>query len=160
MKIPRLISSSRTRQGFSLVEVAMALAIFSFAVMALIGLLPVAVNTHKEAKLQTVLSQIRQRLAAEVLLTDSTQLDSLNGMTRNFNNEGTELDTTSTDPVIYRAKIEVTNVTLPGSNAASTSLKRVQLFAVFDPTNGSTLLNQATPSASMLIPLAASTTSP
>ena len=52
----------------------MALGIFAFAVIGLMGMLPIALQTHRDAKNETVLSQIKQRLAAEVLLNAGAQL--------------------------------------------------------------------------------------
>ncbi len=151
----------QTRLGitaFSLVEVAMALGIFAFAIMGLIGLLPVALNTHKEAKLSTVLSQIKQRLAAEVMLTDGAKLSALNNASRNFDAEGRELGASETDKAVYRARIEIQNFLPPGALAVSSSLQRVVLFAVQDPTPGGTILASAKASGSLLVAKAESAT--
>lgn len=127
MKPPRIFSRSLT--AFSLVEVAMALGIFAFAIMGLIGLLPVALSTHKEAKVSTVLSQIQQRLAAELVLTDGARIANLSGVQRNFDVEGREI---TVGNIAYSAKIILTSATLPGG-AVSASLQRAVLIAVPNP---------------------------
>ncbi len=149
MKSPRIFC--HRAPAFSLVEVAMALGLFSFAMMGIVGLLPVALNTHNEAKLGTVLSQIKQRLAAEIMLTDGAELAALNNAMRNFDGEGRELSASEADKAIYRAKIQIQTFQAPGSSAASTSLQRVVLFAVRDPSTGGTNLASAKASGSILV---------
>lgn len=144
------------RKAFSLVEVTMALGIFSFALMGLLGLIPAAVTTHREAKLDTVLTQIKQRLAAEVLLTDGAELQALNNFTRAFDVEGREIEIGDSDAAartVYRGKIVLQNFQTPGGHS-SDSLQRVVLYAVHDPTSGGELLDKARPSGSMLVPKA------
>jgi type II secretory pathway pseudopilin PulG len=59
----------KTRLGFSLVEVVISLSIVSFALIAILGLLPVGLNALKESATQTttslLLPQIRQILVGE-----------------------------------------------------------------------------------------------
>lgn len=143
------------RKAFSLVEVTMALGIFSFALMGLLGLIPAAVTTHREAKLDTVLTQIKQRLAAEVLLTDGEKLSELTTFSRAFDVEGREVENNS-PLVVYRGKISIQSFTPPGSSGVSTSLQRVVLYAAHDPTSDGRLINQAPPSGSILVPKAES----
>ncbi len=119
----------REAEAFSLVEVAAALGLFAFGIVGLVGLIPVALNTHREAKVSTVLSQIQQRLTAELLLTDGAKLASLNGVQRNFDVEGKEITSGS---IAYSAKIVLVDATLPGG-ATSASLRRAALIAIPNP---------------------------
>ncbi|GAB4182392.1 MAG: hypothetical protein Fur0032_23450 [Terrimicrobiaceae bacterium] len=147
------------RRAFSLVEVAMSLGIFSFAMMGLLGLIPAAVIAHRDAKLDTVLAQIKQRLAAEVLLTDGNALAALNNFDRAFDAEGIEIMPGSPNAdarTVYRGKIMIETFTPPGAAGQSQSLQRILLYAVQDPTSGKTILNAAQPSGSLLIPKAES----
>ena len=131
----------------------MALGIFVFAVMGLVGLIPVAVTTHRDAKISTVLSQIRQRLAAEVMLTDGASLAALSAdlskSPKLFDNEGRELGPAEKDKAIYRATIVLTNFTPPGSSVSSSSLQRVVFYAVQDPVGN--LIGSAPASGSLLV---------
>jgi len=159
MKTPQIFSQGLN--GFSLVEVAMALGIFAFAIIGLVGLIPVALTTHKEAKVSTVLSQIQQRLAAEVLLTDGASLAQLQTSPRLFDAEGGELDpskASEASKAVYRARIEIQNFLPPGALTTSSSLQRVVLFAVQDPTAGGTILAAAKASGSLLVAKAESAT--
>src|SRR5687768_5119038 len=60
----------RFRQGFTLVEVTLAIGVVSFAMIAMLGLLPVGLTTFQEASTLSVRSQIAQALASEVGRTD------------------------------------------------------------------------------------------
>lgn len=119
----------------------MALGIFAFAIVGLVGLIPVALTTHKEAKVSTVLCQIQQRLTAELILTDGAKLDALDGVQRNFDVEGKEI---VTGQIAYSAKIVFENATLPGGTT-SVSLRRAKLIALPNPTGiGSIPTDKAT----------------
>ena len=62
MQPPPLTRPPQKQSAFSLVEVAIALAIFSIAVVALLGLLPGGLNTYRRAMDLTVTSQIAQKI--------------------------------------------------------------------------------------------------
>ena len=144
-------SSLQSRlSGFSLVEVTIALGIFAFAVLGLMGMLPIALQTHRDAKLDTVLSQIKQRLAAEVLLTDGANLANLSTIEKKFDVEGRELASNAPDiDIVYRAKIALQPFQVPGSTLASSSLQRIVFYALQDPAGN--LISTAQPSGSILV---------
>ena len=64
------------QRGFSLIEVVMALGIIGFSLVALIGLLPVGLNTQKksseEARAVQVLAQTVQLLKSVTVTSGST----------------------------------------------------------------------------------------
>lgn len=120
----------KQQNGFSLIETTLALGVFAFAVVALIGLIPTAITTHKEAKTATVLAQIHQRMIAEIMLTDGSVLKSLDGLQINFDIEGTE---TTGPTVVYSAKFIFADVVLPGG-MPSRSMNRVKIIAIKNPT--------------------------
>ena len=144
-------SSLQSRlSGFSLVEVTIALGIFAFAVLGLMGMLPIALQTHRDAKLDTVLAQIKQRLAAEVLLTDGANLANLSENVKIFDVEGRELTASAPDiDVVYRARIALEDFQIPGTSLTSTSLQRIVFYALQDPV-GNLILN-APPNGAILV---------
>ena len=144
-------SSLQSRlSGFSLVEVTIALGIFAFAVLGLMGMLPIALQTHRDAKLDTVLAQIKQRLAAEVLLTDGANLANLSTIEKKFDVEGRELASNAPDiDIVYRAKIALQPFQVPGSTLASSSLQRIVFYALQDPAGN--LIADAPPNGSILV---------
>ena len=64
-------STSRTA-AFSLVEVAIAIAITSFCLIALLGLLPVGLKTNEASIEQTAANGILSEIAADLRATPST----------------------------------------------------------------------------------------
>ena len=61
-------------QGFSLVEVAMALGVVSFVMVTLVGLLPGGLTSFKQAMANTIDSQIVQSLTNDLLLDNFSNL--------------------------------------------------------------------------------------
>ncbi|MDR0534466.1 MAG: Verru_Chthon cassette protein B [Verrucomicrobiales bacterium] len=60
--------------GFSLVEVVLALGILVFCLVALLGLLPMGIQSFRSAMSMTVESQIAQSLSSDLQLTDFSNL--------------------------------------------------------------------------------------
>ncbi len=149
--------TANTPSAFTLVEIALSLGIFSFAIMALLGLLPVALQTHREAKSSTVLAQIQQRLVAELLLTDGALIDAVAVRQRNFDVEGRELTAAESESTVYSAKMEVSPVSLPGG-ATSQSLKCAALWAVENPAGGAIVATH--PTSAILLAEAETATAP
>lgn len=129
----------------------MSLGLFAFGTLGLIGLLPVALNNHQEAKVDTVLAQITQRLSAEVMLTDAERLAALNGFVRAFDWEGRELDNPNDASAVYRARIEIRDFAAPGSSGASPSLRRAVIFAMRDPAGDKITSSGALAAGSVLV---------
>jgi Tfp pilus assembly protein PilV len=69
------VTKSTTARGFSLVEIAIALGIVSFALIAILGLIPVSMNSARDAVDQTRTSMIAQdvynRMRASMTSNDS-----------------------------------------------------------------------------------------
>ena len=51
------ISSNRARSAFTMIEIAIALAIIGFALVAIVGVLPAGLNVQKENREETILNQ-------------------------------------------------------------------------------------------------------
>lgn len=60
------IKSSRIANAFSLVEVVLALGVVSFAVVAILGILPVGLNTSHSAQDETRAAQIAEDILASL----------------------------------------------------------------------------------------------
>ncbi|MEI6712513.1 MAG: prepilin-type N-terminal cleavage/methylation domain-containing protein [Verrucomicrobiota bacterium] len=64
---PRPPLSKQTREaGFTLAEVAIAMAIFSFALVSMLGMLSVGLKTSRKASLQTAASNLMSTIAADI----------------------------------------------------------------------------------------------
>jgi type II secretory pathway pseudopilin PulG len=64
----------KSRSAFSLIEVTLAIAIVAFGFIAVFGLIPVGLNTFRNAKTVSVSNQIAQRLITEYEQADWTTL--------------------------------------------------------------------------------------
>ena len=136
---PALHSRSRFRRqrarggasAFSLVEVTFALGIMSFALVGLLGLLPVGVSTFHSATDSSTGTQIAQRLINEAQQTDFDQLvaSAPTPLTfRYFDDQGNEVTPANRSQAIYCTNLVVLpSTTMPGAtsnqNLATISLQ-------------------------------------
>ena len=126
---PSLAPKPRQSQGFSLVEVALALGIVAFAFVSLFGLLPVGLTTFRNAIDTTNESRIVQSFVSKVIATDFENLQQKVDYASTqeisyFDEEGLPLDT-SLKPVpsksvnrIYAAKLFVEPPTVPTDSSS------------------------------------------
>lgn len=93
------------RGGFSLVEVVLALGIVSFAMVGIMGLLPVGLDAFRQSINLTVESQIAQQIINNAQVVP---YDKLAGYTHFYDENGSEV--ASGDPQqIYTATVSLTN---------------------------------------------------
>lgn len=69
------IRSSRTANAFSLVEVVLALGVVSFAIVAILGILPVGLSTGHSAQDETRAAQIAEDILASLAGQAPTNYD-------------------------------------------------------------------------------------
>lgn len=74
MKSPGSMASKQRRRAFSLVEVVIALGIVSFAMMGIVGLIVVGMNTFRASIDTSVQSRIAQKAIGDAVLTDFSKL--------------------------------------------------------------------------------------
>ena len=117
---------ARGRTAFSLVEVALSLGILSFALVGLMGMLPVGLSTFHRSTDNSTGAQIAQRLINEAGQTDfSTLIGSVatNPVVRYFDNQGNELADANKSRAVFTTRLVVTSgaagTTLPGAVSAS-----------------------------------------
>jgi len=65
----RVIHSTRSIRGFSLIEVTIAMAIAAVALVTLLGLIPQGMETMREAGDQAIMGRIHQQILNEIQLT-------------------------------------------------------------------------------------------
>lgn len=68
------MASKQRRRAFSLVEVVIALGIVSFAMMGIVGLIVVGMNTFRASIDTSVQSRIAQKAIGDAVLTDFSKL--------------------------------------------------------------------------------------
>lgn len=119
-----LVPRFSARAAFSLVEVVLALGICVFAVLPVVGLLPMALRSAKEATDTTQQSKIIQRVANELLQTPFAQLPSRLS-DRQFDYDGTEVEIGG--DVYYTAGVSLADLSLPGATDTSAKIYRVAI---------------------------------
>lgn len=110
------IRKKRQRRGFNLVEVTLALAIASFGMVSIFGLLPVGLASVKKATESTILAQITQKITSEIHLLGITNLQKYaNEGPYYFTNDGTQ-QSESTQDTRYYVNLTLGNAKYPGSD--------------------------------------------
>lgn len=93
------------RAAFTLVETVLAIGMVSTVLIALLGLLPTGMDIMGEAGQRTVGARIAQQLMSEMQASPFVELESFDGDTRYFDDQGTEVPTQTL--AVYTARIEV-----------------------------------------------------
>ncbi len=133
------------RGGFSLAEVLFALAITSFALLALIGVLPEGLRSLQNAQRQEAEARIVQHVAARYQLKTWDELGALMQQQADlaYDGNGAPVERSSRD-MAFRAKAEVTEAApLPNETAASPYLRRVRVRITNLPNNAAAFDNPA-----------------
>jgi uncharacterized protein (TIGR02598 family) len=68
-------ASPLSNGGFSLVEVVLSLGVLVFCLVALLGLMPMGIQSFRSAMSMTVEAQIAQSLSSDLQLTDFSNLE-------------------------------------------------------------------------------------
>ena len=143
---PRRVQSER---GFSLIEVCLAIGIVAFAMIPIIGIMPVGLNTFRNSIDASVGSQIVQRVIDDEQQMDFPSLVATSGSSsyRYFDTLGNEIIAGQQQPgnlpQVYTVQVTVTGTTtLPGtSSVPSPNLATVSIRIANNPGG------QAAPSA-------------
>ena len=163
---PSLSPKPRHSQGFSLVEVALALGIVAFAFVALFGLLPVGLGVFRTAIDTGNETWIMQGLNSMVQVTEWPKIDDLKLETFYYNEEGRLTDTKSnpsSDPKVvasrlYAVKVIVDNDFLrPNDSTTLPNTKRI--IALFAPVGNPTAMHDFDNTTTALAAAALSRTS-
>jgi len=107
---------STARRGFSLVEVVVALGLMSFVLVGLVGLMPIGLNTIRDARNDSLRAEIIKSVANTAQQTDFSLLGTLNGTKYQFDNSGM---LSSTD-ALYEAVLSTGLVGVPSSTSPVT----------------------------------------
>lgn len=106
------IARKRPSFAFSLVEVAIALGIFCFGIVSVLGLLPIGLKVSRDSIGEVVESNILQQIASDAELTD---FDKLKDSVFYFDDEGVLLSSSASSNCLYTVKTKVfTSTIIPG----------------------------------------------
>ena len=62
----RSVKRDMRKQGFTLVEIALALGIFAFAIVAIMALFPVGLRSANESRVETIVTQIARTVLSDL----------------------------------------------------------------------------------------------
>jgi|GEM_PF-1233228 len=119
------------KRAFSLVEVVLALGLVSFAVIAILGLIPTGLTTLRQAMNQTVEAQIVKSIGARAVTANFTNLATNNMF---FDDEG--LPTTTAAMAVYTVNVTTNVPVFPGSSNAinyTNSLTTLRILMISKP---------------------------
>jgi uncharacterized protein (TIGR02598 family) len=124
----------RYDSGFSLVEVVIAVGIVAFAFIPMLGLVPMGLNTSRQAIDTTIEAQIIQQMAGQAQQTVFSQLGTLTSSSVTcFDANG---NVTSPASAIYKASFSApVNTTLPGGST-TTRLDTMTIYILSTRTSG------------------------
>lgn len=116
---PRTVIFTNRKRAFSLVEVVLAIGVVSFAMMAMLGTLPVGLKSSQQSRSQVATANIARQLQGELqqlsfssASTDTLTVQTLANTPFYFTLEGTR--TTDAAAAYYEASFAVAGVSLPG----------------------------------------------
>lgn len=124
----------------------MALGVVAFALVSLMGILPIGLMSAREAITQTAQTQILKRIASELELLPFTNLPAYVAQTRYYDYDGKE--TTNSTGAGYQVQLSTAAASYPGStNVAGLAdhLRDVRVIIQRPPqgTNAASILFQA-----------------
>jgi uncharacterized protein (TIGR02598 family) len=113
-----------SKQGFSLVEVTLALGILSFTMVSFMGVLTVGLGVQRKAVESDSQKEIMQQLLSQVQETPYSSLTtSFDAKSFYFLNDGTQASSSSS--AFYTATGTISSVTTPGATTASSSVRQL-----------------------------------
>jgi uncharacterized protein (TIGR02598 family) len=136
----------RFTQGFSLIEVTIALGVVSFALIALFGLLPTGLTTFRSSIDRSVCSQIAQNIISQARQTDFSSLTNSSntnfttpaGSPRLFTEDGDE--TSDVTKTIYVAKVEVVPAVSFPSSSPNASMAKIRVRVANSPSGSEAVI--------------------
>jgi uncharacterized protein (TIGR02598 family) len=124
------------QSGFSLVEVTIAVGLFAFVMLPIIGLMSSGLGTMRRAMDDTVLSGIAREIVAEAQRENWNNLARFNGETFYYTDEGVRAATEAEANGGFVAQVALANPPslLPADNSTA-RLLRVTVRHFADPNN-------------------------
>lgn len=124
-------------RGFSLVETTIAVGIAATVLVALVGLIPVSLDTLREASNTTASARIVQAISSDYRMRDWSdvlqQQQQGSQQDYTFDAQGTRVKTGDAS-AIFTARVSVTDAKpLPGMASSNPRLKAVQILVTSSP---------------------------
>jgi uncharacterized protein (TIGR02598 family) len=133
-------TNNRRQDGFSLIEMVLAIGVIAFAFLSLLALLPAGMSNFRDSNDRSIGTWINQQIVGELQQTDPGSLPSgNNAQVRYFDVDGGEVKTAGggiPNGTIYQVHARVsTSPTLPGAVNANENLAMVTVQIANNPGN-------------------------
>ncbi len=112
-EITRSGGNRRRSSGFSLIEVTIALAIVSFSMLTIVGLLPIGLSTLSVAATRTGEANIAKEMSSELEQIPLSEITNLQQTTYYYDRSGTQVLQGASD-AFFSASFAVNNPNIPG----------------------------------------------
>lgn len=123
---------SKSAKAFSLIEVVLALGIVSFAMMAVVGTLPVGLRSSQQSRTQIAAANIARQIQGDLQQisfqnssSDALTVDKLPSNPFYFSQDGTRSKEAS--DAYYVATFKLNDVTAPGLSVNSSNARSVKV---------------------------------
>lgn len=134
--------SRPVKGGFTLIETILAIGIVAFAMLPILGLVPVGLNNLREAISFTAESQIIQSLSNDILLTDYDLVVARYGGGADvhyYDDEGGQLLGPDAPGRVYTARVTLKDVSAPADASVAPATSKcaiIELTNLKFPQNG------------------------
>jgi uncharacterized protein (TIGR02598 family) len=133
--IPACQSPSRLSHGFSLIEVTIALGVFAFAMIPIIGLVSSGMKSLRGSMDDGVRGEIVRKVVAEAGRVPYTNLSSFNGTNFYFDDEGVQQASSNAQTIFVASNSIVPPPSLVTTNTDIAQLLRVTVRHFADTNN-------------------------
>jgi hypothetical protein len=130
--------SSKIVSGFSLVEVAMALAIASFTLITLMALLPVGIQSYRDADAQSAMVNLATMIVRDLAATPSSGTSPRFGFSIPAAG-GTSSGVTPQTVYVDTSEMPAGTYPYPGTPPTAKSIYRISVFFLPPATAGQTM---------------------
>lgn len=147
MKLHTLSRSSCT-SGFSLAETVIAVGITASVIVTLVGMIPLSLDTLRQAAILTAEARITQAIAADYRMREWSEVvqQQQEGGCRDFSFDGQGTRVKQGDAsTIFTARVTVSDaLPLPGMQQTNPRLKNVQILVTSSPNATAAFANPET----------------
>lgn len=113
---PRSVSAlGFSRRAFTLVEVALAIGVVSFALLSLLGLFPIGLISFRESMTQTACSHMMQKVAGDLALMPRDEVAAYIARPQYFNYDGNRVEPGADGQAVFVVKFAPQSPRYPGS---------------------------------------------
>lgn len=137
------IARSGKKSAFSLVEVVLAMGVFSFAFLSIIGLMASGLTSVKNASTSEAIANINRNLRASIQATPFTNFTSGTAVTSYYTASGFPTTASSTAPntPFYTAVATTTASVYPGAQTSPNDFSLVVAISYPYPAKAQTITN-------------------